>query len=76
MTHTTSIADLLPGSASIGMFECQRLNSALASLSSEDGNDTYADIFKAQAETSTEFAKMLSAAQQSLNKPFLEEFAY
>lgn len=76
MTHTTSIADLMTGSAAVGMFDCQQLNSALSSLSSEDDCDTYADIFKAQAESSTEFAKMLSSAQQSLNKPFLEEFAY
>lgn len=76
MTHTTSLADLMPGSAAVGMFECQQINSVLFSLPSTDGCDTYADIFKAQAETSTEFAKMMSSAQQSLNKPFLEEFAY
>lgn len=74
MTQTT-LAHLMSGRVAVQMFDCQQLASDFSSLSSSEG-ETYADIFKAQAETSTEFAKMLSSAQQSLNKPFCEDFAY
>lgn len=76
MTHTTSLANLMTGSAAVSMIECRPLNSVFLSPTLGSDSDTYADIFNAQAEASIEFAKMLSSAQQSLNKPFLEESAY